>query len=417
MSQSGTKELTREELYERVWSKPATELAAELGISDVALSKRCKKLNVPKPSLGYWARIAAGQTPTRPPLPPTPEKVFAHAAQQPVGKALTLPGEGEPLHPLAAELSRTLTKARLDSHKRASVRERTLPEAAASKALAERVARAFHVILSGVEHLGICFRKAQSSYDSGYFQKSHDRLYLKIEEVLIETDGATRHRSSWQWQADHRVPSGRLTFSLNAERYGTRSAKEWAESDKVSIEEVLAKVVAAIRSHYVEAQERRAREAIEREKQRVESERRWREYQAQETIRLRQEQERKHAEAVAFATRTRTEDLLKAAEWWRLNRALTEFINACEQRWKNPSGELTAEQRTWLAWAKETARLLSPFEAGYPDPTKDGTFDAGAVPFGGPYPAKRNFPRPPTMPTAPPSGGLPTGHAGDRDTQ
>jgi hypothetical protein len=417
MSQSVAKELTREELYERVWSKPATELAAEWGISDVALSKRCKKLNVPKPSLGYWARLAAGQTPTRPPLLPTPENVFAQAAQQPVGKTLALPGEGEPLHPLASELSRTLTKARLDSHKRASVRERTLPEAAASKALAERVARAFHVILKGVEHLGICFRRAQGAYDSGYFQKSHDRLYLKIEEALIETDGATRHRSSWQWQADHRVPSGRLTFSLNAERSGTRNAKEWAESDKVSIEEVLAKVVAAVRSHYVEAQARRAREMIEREKQRVESERRWREYQAKEAIRLRQEQERKHAEAVASVTRTREEDLLKAAEWWRLNRVVTEFINACQQRWKNPSGELTVEQQTWLAWAKETARPLSPFEAGYPDPTKDGAFDAGVIPIGGPYPAKRNFPQPPTMRTAPPSGVPSTGHARDCDTQ
>jgi len=41
--------LTREELYERVWSKPATKLAAEFGISDVALGKICRKLNIPKP--------------------------------------------------------------------------------------------------------------------------------------------------------------------------------------------------------------------------------------------------------------------------------------------------------------------------------------------------------------------------------
>jgi biotin operon repressor len=35
------KELTREELYEKVWSTPGTKLAEELGISDVAITKRC----------------------------------------------------------------------------------------------------------------------------------------------------------------------------------------------------------------------------------------------------------------------------------------------------------------------------------------------------------------------------------------
>jgi hypothetical protein len=45
--------LTREEIYQRVWSKPATLLAKDLGISDVAIAKICKKLNIPKPYSGY----------------------------------------------------------------------------------------------------------------------------------------------------------------------------------------------------------------------------------------------------------------------------------------------------------------------------------------------------------------------------
>ena len=46
------KELTREELYEKVWSTPGTKLAEELGISDVAITKRCKKLMSPVPPAG-----------------------------------------------------------------------------------------------------------------------------------------------------------------------------------------------------------------------------------------------------------------------------------------------------------------------------------------------------------------------------
>lgn len=61
---------TREEFYEMVWSKPLTHLAKELGISDVALHKICKKHDVPNPSLGWWAKKAAGKKVVQTPLPP-----------------------------------------------------------------------------------------------------------------------------------------------------------------------------------------------------------------------------------------------------------------------------------------------------------------------------------------------------------
>lgn len=53
--------LTRQELYDRVWSSPMTKLAAEFGISDVGLIKICKRLDVVHPSRGYWAKKAAGK--------------------------------------------------------------------------------------------------------------------------------------------------------------------------------------------------------------------------------------------------------------------------------------------------------------------------------------------------------------------
>jgi hypothetical protein len=49
--------LSREDLYQIAWSKPMSELAKDFGISDVALAKRCKRLGIPLPGRGYWARI------------------------------------------------------------------------------------------------------------------------------------------------------------------------------------------------------------------------------------------------------------------------------------------------------------------------------------------------------------------------
>jgi hypothetical protein len=52
--------LTREELYELVWAKPRTQLAQEMGVSDVWIGKQCRALDVPMPPRGYWANLAAG---------------------------------------------------------------------------------------------------------------------------------------------------------------------------------------------------------------------------------------------------------------------------------------------------------------------------------------------------------------------
>src|ERR1700741_4190034 len=60
--------LSREELFALVWEKPTREIGKELGVSDVAVAKLCRRLQVPKPPRGYWARVQAGKTPRRPAL-------------------------------------------------------------------------------------------------------------------------------------------------------------------------------------------------------------------------------------------------------------------------------------------------------------------------------------------------------------
>lgn len=56
-------------LYKEVWSEPMRVVAARYGISDVMLKKICRKLEVPTPPRGYWAKIKAGQTILTPSLP------------------------------------------------------------------------------------------------------------------------------------------------------------------------------------------------------------------------------------------------------------------------------------------------------------------------------------------------------------
>lgn len=64
--------VTREELFELVWTAPVTELSARFGISDVGLAKVCRRAAVPCPPRGYWAKVEAGHHVERLPLASAP---------------------------------------------------------------------------------------------------------------------------------------------------------------------------------------------------------------------------------------------------------------------------------------------------------------------------------------------------------
>jgi hypothetical protein len=74
--------LSREDLYQRVWSTPVTKLAKELDISDVGLAKACRKASIPLPPVGYWTKVAHGKTVPRPALPPSDQATVELDAQR-----------------------------------------------------------------------------------------------------------------------------------------------------------------------------------------------------------------------------------------------------------------------------------------------------------------------------------------------
>ena len=114
VERGASRTITREELYQLVWSMPVRRLARSLGISDVGLIKMCRRLGVPRPNKTYWARVQRGQLPARAQLPPVSAGMPAatsivraahshHAVRllrealvgrRPIDGLLVLPGEG-----------------------------------------------------------------------------------------------------------------------------------------------------------------------------------------------------------------------------------------------------------------------------------------------------------------------------------
>ena len=60
----------RETLYRQVWKAPLIKVAQQYGVSGVAIGKICRKLGIPLPGRGYWAKKAAGGRTKISPLPP-----------------------------------------------------------------------------------------------------------------------------------------------------------------------------------------------------------------------------------------------------------------------------------------------------------------------------------------------------------
>ena len=387
------KDLSRQELYDLIWSTPVAKVAADFGVSEVTVKNHTNNRRIPRPTGRYWSKIAAGIKPRMKPMPPSANEVFEIEAQRRIPKSLALPESGTPLHPLAAEMLAAMKKIKPDYKNLICLKETNFPEVTVSKVLVERVAQTFHVLLKALEPLGIEFTKFPGKHSSGYFRWGHDRLFFTIEEILTDPLAPDRRKRWWEGHGQY-VFSGFLAISSNDQSWTHRDAKEWLEAKKHPLARVLSEVVSATLLHFLTLQRKRIQDAIDQKKWKEEYEKRQREWEAKEAIRIEKEKEQAHLKAIQTAAEARKSDLIKAAEWWRRSQSITEFITECERKWKEPAGALNPEQLAWLAWAWEIAIGMSPFTVGYPDPLKHGAFDPATVPFGGPYPAAQNLPTP-----------------------
>lgn len=61
--------VSREKLYELVWSTPMMKVAEKFSVSGSYMARVCSVLNVPRPERGYWAKLEVGKASARPALP------------------------------------------------------------------------------------------------------------------------------------------------------------------------------------------------------------------------------------------------------------------------------------------------------------------------------------------------------------
>lgn len=63
-------ELTREQLYEMLWTDGVGKTEKALGLKQQELQAICEQFEIPKPSSNYWIALSLGKDPLKTPLPP-----------------------------------------------------------------------------------------------------------------------------------------------------------------------------------------------------------------------------------------------------------------------------------------------------------------------------------------------------------
>ena len=367
--------VSREALYEEVWRDPMTIVAPRYGLSDVGLMKICKKLRIPVPGRGYWAKVKAGRPTRKLPLltlavgartPPGPIPLSVQEAalrarvqdallqtrrNQP---AISVPSELIDPHPLVRAAAARLRQRDGWGHT-AGVRSATkeVLDIQVTKSCLDRALRLMDTLLKALETSGFTAR-VDTEKGETLLVGGGTTLSISIVEQIARTthtptrkevQARNRYYDSFRRGVREEHPdipqfdwhaTGRLTLTV-----GGWPSRRWNDTELSLIDTRLDRIVVAIVGL---AEGKRAKEAEEERRRRAYQEA-VDHYEAQ--VRARNEERRKLGALFRDASRLQ-----------RANR-LREFIAAVEDRARR-EGELTPEKRQWIAWASAKANWIDP---------------------------------------------------------
>ena len=239
--------VTRDDPFAAVWERPLTKVAADYGISDVALKKICRKMEIPTPGLGYWRRIECGYPGSVPKLPPLSDDgvdsvvIRPPAASSSVEVMEGIPSDAEleaalakappvDLHPLLVPVRRSLEAAKANDRGVLIPRSDKAKFIGVTQGSLERAIRTLDLVLKGLEGLGHAVQIDTEKDPQLRLRIADDEFGLSIEEKLLATarpatEAEKRRYGSWHTEHYDYAPTGRFTLRLHGTFLpGTRAA-------------------------------------------------------------------------------------------------------------------------------------------------------------------------------------------------
>lgn len=362
----------REVLYDEVWAEPVRDVAKRYSVSDVALAKTCRRLAVPLPGRGYWAKKAAGKAAPRPPLPPLdgPDSLTVRrvSSKQATERAALIAGKEIPVITVAASIRRPhplVIKARdafpeTGSREVAhSVRSKGTLDLKVSRQLLGRALRILDALIKALESRGMPVSVGPEVHDhwgSRDWRRSFETralcngesvtFSLREPEIKDRTPPDARQREKgWPWDRDTITysPSGRLELAITNERLrGMR--RTWKDAKRQRLEDCLGNFIVHVPIAAGKLAEIHAEDARREHAWREEAERR------EAAAERRREQEQRAAK------------LLERVNLWRQAEGIRSYVHAAlaalEASGFPPEDE--QKERDHLGWALEFADSIDP---------------------------------------------------------
>jgi hypothetical protein len=376
MTHSQDIEMSREDLYQKVWSTPMLQLAKEYGLSDVGLAKICKKHKIPKPPVGYWAKKQFGKSVRQIPLPPITntnlESIVIHChlgvpkkenvelprqflsliqAEADESNRIVVPHTLRSPHPLIERVKRLFSESTYSLlpylTQTSEYHERCL-NIRVTRGAFNRALRIMDTFIKAAEKRGYTVAVVHDKY--GNWRTCIDILGQKFEiclrEMLKRIPETLKNDPIVSQSRIYFFPTGILALEFN----GGYVLKK--KDGKQPLEDVLNSVMATLiqkaGERFVEELVRQQREKERKERERIEQERRQRE----EELR-RQEEERKRKE------QERVDTLFKEANLYESCQNIRTYIlavqnAAIEKDGQIPTGSsfVTGRIKTSQGWAK-----------------------------------------------------------------
>jgi len=362
----------RNSLYEEVWATPMAKLAKRHGISDVGLAKVCRKLAIPVPGRGYWAKKEAGRAVQRIPLPALKEPVRLFKPkpkpEEPKIESYTTPDEraqvakvkerdpqsilklGSMSHPLIVQAREVLGRSNHDGHDLLWANDPCL-DISVSKAALPRALRFAAGLIAALEEVGfkIAVKQGHKEKTTAILQNQEIGFALveKIDHIPLATPpkgGVLQRVLTYAGTPHEHKPSGRL--GLQIWKPWNALPKSWNDGKTRTLEDLLPEIAAAflrIALAGKAADEKAAAEKAEAERSAAE--------RARWAALIRQEEARVRA-------------LHRAAANWERARRIRDLVTAAADGAQRDG--VSVDPGTvfgdWLAWAAVQADRLDPLK-------------------------------------------------------
>jgi hypothetical protein len=360
--------LTREELYEKVWSEPMSVLSSKFGLSDVGLAKVCRRLRVPRPYRGYWARKAAGQKVHRTPLPklspsalesikavtiksrPAPDGTPAESATGPVAKQqrferqdenkIEVAAHLEDPHPLVAQTVVALRRAKPDQHGYLTAKQPCL-SARVTLDSSDRAMCILDALIKALDARGYSTTvRKNGEVNVTEVHIGNEAVGISLIEQVnrVERKDAKR-KYSWMVEYDW-IATGRLTLRID-DGWVHGARQSWSDGKQQKVENCLNGFIVGL----VFVAEGMRQRTIERE----EREREWREAEERRALELRRREEEE----------ARVRALLHTLDRRHTAREVREYVDAVRTA-MGANAEMPEDLSSWLQWAEGYADRIDP---------------------------------------------------------